>query len=48
MRLSGSENRPLTRISSLSIALVVLFGDSMHELFPSVSSQMFKIVGYFV
>lgn len=35
-------------LSAVSIALVVLFSDSMSSLFPSRSSDFFKIVSFFV
>lgn len=35
-------------LSSLSIALVVLFGDSAAALFPAISAQTFKFLGFFI
>ncbi|KAL8287435.1 hypothetical protein RQP46_003293 [Phenoliferia psychrophenolica] len=38
----------VSELSALSIALVVLFSDSMASLFPSLSSTFFKLVSFFV
>lgn len=35
-------------LGALSIALVVLFSDSMATLYPSWSSTSFKLLGYFM
>ncbi|ORY78078.1 transmembrane amino acid transporter protein-domain-containing protein [Leucosporidium creatinivorum] len=35
-------------LGALSIALVVLFSDSMESLFPTVSSTMFKLLFFFI
>lgn len=41
-------NLVVLELGALSIALVVLFSDSMESLFPTVSSTMFKLMFFFM
>lgn len=47
-RQCAADARFCLELFAIGVALMVLLGDSLNALFPSVSSDMWKIVGLLV